>query len=76
MTSITDTAVGRWTINIATNFSSVNWALTGAAEDAGGDAMLYYEGAKAAGSVAVATKNTLGSLVDPLTIDAMGFGDQ
>lgn len=84
MTSITDTALGRVTLTIATDFSSGSWAPMATPETAGtgdGNGRWCCYGTPAAGSVEIQIRHTAASggttdLVDPASVSAMGFGDQ
>lgn len=79
--SVTDTAAGNWTVNITTDFSGVDYAITiGFRDDsADGDSGHIRIGAQAAGSFQVTRNNAAASLSDPAAGDDMhaaAFGDQ
>jgi hypothetical protein len=78
ITSIADTAVGRCTVTIATDFSSANWAgleATGGSAATGDHPTVT---AKAAGSIELRNyrEGAGGALSDPTEYDFVGFGDQ
>ena len=78
ITSIADTALGRCTVPIATDFSSVNWCsqVTGGGSASTGNGASYTS--KAAGTIEL--RNYLegqpGGLNDPDSYDFTGHGDQ
>jgi hypothetical protein len=78
ITSITDTATGRLTITIATDFSSANWAGFMTKDESGGPAGSFEQllTAKAAGSVELNLQTTAVGYDDPTGWNFMGFGDQ
>ncbi len=83
VTSITDTATGRCTVTIATDFSSANWS-----SDVGIDTSANYNGgnyavaacgyaSKAAGSIILeAVLDTPPTAFDPGAFNFQGYGDQ
>lgn len=75
ITSITDTAVGRITVTIATDFSSANWVCVGELETTGG--LCNTHQSKAAGSIELRSSNgNSAALQDATSYDFAGFGDQ
>ncbi len=76
ITSITDTATGRLTITIATDFSSVNWASAGGVDAATGTEHFLLFASKAAGSVIMEAERNGGALSDPDAWNFIGMGDQ
>lgn len=89
ITSITDTAVGRLTITIATDFSTANWCCIPAIEEHNEAAALYIVGidntSLAAGSVLLecwylpvndGNLMTAAALNDPVSWHMAAFGDQ
>ncbi len=76
ITSITDTATGRLTITIATDFSSVNWCGTANGEAVAGTSRFITLGSKAAGSVILEAQNDAGAVSDPEAWNFIGMGDQ
>jgi hypothetical protein len=88
ITSITDTATGRLTVTIATDFSSANWCCVESVENTGtGDPEAnnavghYVDNGKAAGSVILCcfdgdVDTSASDLVDPTSWSMAGFGDQ
>lgn len=87
VTSITDTATGRLTCTIATDFSGAHWCcqVTVESDDTGGGSPVYRvvgvvgEGTQAAGTVVAECRNindgTTGGLGDPTAWHVMGLGD-
>lgn len=77
ITSITDTATGRLTITIGTDFSSANWAPLFSPVDGSRDDLFGVVFSKAAGSVVLACYDTDdGTALDPSTgWSFVGFGD-
>lgn len=79
LTSITDTATGRLTLTIATDFSAATWTAQVSIEiDSSGNQdypTLVSNGTQAAGSVEIRNFNS-GSLKDPAAWHFAGFGDQ
>ena len=80
ITSITDTGAGDWTVTIATDFSSVNYAVivTYRADD-GNLERWFCTGAQAAGTIQILTDDHNGDIADPQSADDMHaamFGDQ
>ena len=78
VTSITDTAVGRLTITIATDFSSVSWVCNPNIEYATGSTVTAFssDGTIAAGTVEVACSKSGVGLSDPTSWHVLGLGDQ
>lgn len=79
VTSITDTATGRLTVTIATDFSSANWGyfVTTESEQAGAARInCVYTGGVAAGSVQGYCEDLAGAASDPASWSIGGFGDQ
>lgn len=86
ITSIADTATGRVTVTIATDFSSANWAplatcrLVDESIDDSLDARIVTIGAQAAGTVELQchdAKDSVGlNYADPASWYLVGFGDQ
>lgn len=79
LTSITDTATGRLTVTIATDFSSSDWAFTVAITSATTANYVQHcsDGTQGAGSIEFSNYNTAGALlVDPNSWNFAGFGDQ
>lgn len=75
ITSIADTATGRVTVTIATDFSSANWACVIATEVTTGISPSYQS--KAAGTIELRSWNSsTQALQDATGIDFVGFGDQ
>jgi hypothetical protein len=79
ITSITDTAAGRLTVTIATDFSSANWALCpgpGITGESVGVTINWDSGAFAAGSFEIRSRRSSdGALTDPGAWSFAGFGD-
>jgi hypothetical protein len=79
VTSVTDTAVGKVTVNIATDFSSADFcAVGGAVLNLGATAALLYAVSPptAAGTILVqATNIANNAFVDPAEWSVVGFGD-
>lgn len=78
VTSITDTGVGKCTVTIATDYSSVNWSGWVVCGAASGYEIPTFA-SKAAGSIllnCVQASPGTGTFADPLSYDAGGFGDQ
>lgn len=78
VTSITDTAAGRVTVTIATDFSSSNYAAVASAMTASGAARAaQIETGQAAGSLIVRTFDTsAGTDTDNINLAVVAFGDQ
>jgi hypothetical protein len=78
VTSITDTATGRLTVTIGTDFSSSEWVcLVGCQTSSGTIRFTFVNGASAAaGSVELGCVSTVPALADPDAWHACGFGDQ
>lgn len=78
ITSITDTATGRLTVTIATDFSTANWAASADISfNTGTTGRLQPNYAsKAAGSFILESYDTADALTDPLAYDFIGYGDQ
>lgn len=89
ITSITDSGVGNWTVNIATDFSSANYSgvVTGGQAGAAPSCIVYNCGSIAAGTFAILAQatgdNGVGAVTtspaDPTNADAVFvqfFGDQ
>lgn len=76
ITSITDTAVGKLTVTIATDFSSANWAGFVVSETATNDDAFDYNINRAAGSVEFRHTESSGTFADPANIGFGGLGDQ
>lgn len=75
VTSITDTALGRVTITIATDFSSANFASIWTADSGGaGGVNSFYSFSIAAGAV-VCQYIAAGASADPANWSWVGFGD-
>ena len=78
ITSIADTAQGRATFTIATDFSSANWACLITPEESstlGENIIAIASGTQAAGSVELNFQSETGSLNDPDSWHMVGFGD-
>ncbi len=73
ITSITDTATGRITVTIGTDFSSANWACHVDSEYTAGQAPIY--NSQAAGTVELRNYDVAGSLFDVTDMSFTGFGD-
>lgn len=79
MTSITDTATGRLTGTIATDFSSANWsALPGIQMGSNGNARMTYiaNATQTAGAFEQVARDGGGSFEDPAAWYCTGLGDQ
>jgi hypothetical protein len=84
VTSVTDNGAGDWTVNIATDFASADYAVVAsggyAAHGGGADEILSYNvTAQAAGSVQIQARDQGAALEDPDTLNAIfavGFGAQ
>jgi hypothetical protein len=80
ITSITDNAVGSWTVNIATDFSSAAYVASGMSGSAGNTPMtVQTTTTQAVGTFEVRIRNASSALADPTTPDAVYvtfFGDQ
>lgn len=82
MTSITDNGVGYYTINIGTDFSSGNYALTGGAEKLSGASSattltgVCFAPAFQAGDFGIQVYDLNGTLVDSARVFCIGYGDQ
>lgn len=78
MTSITDTATGRLTFTIATDFSNATWSYScsSAAPSAGSEVITNIrQGTQTAGVIEVTTQNTGGVDTDAESICIQGWGD-
>lgn len=75
---IVDTATGRLTVTIATDFSSANYAVQMSVEDTPNQDLYpkVSTGTRAAGSVEVSSCNASGVLADPAAWHVTGYGDQ
>ena len=75
ITGVTDTAQGKLTVTIATDFSSANWACLASNENSASagvfDCVVY---SKSAGSVSMYTDNS-SAIVDPVSWSMVGLGD-
>lgn len=77
ITSVTDTAVGRLTVTIATDFSSANWAALATIDGTGVGSLAATSLSQAAGSVEIRSAVvSTGVLTDPAGYSFAGFGDQ
>ena len=82
MTSITDNGTGYYTINIATDFSSGNYVLTGGADKLSGASSdttltgVCFVGAYQTGDFGILTYTLNGTLVDSGRVFCIGYGDQ
>ncbi len=79
MTSVTDTAVGRLTPAIATDFSSANWAATETIQmDSGLNARTHYIAytSQTAGTFEHVSRDGGGGFQDPAAYYCSGLGDQ
>jgi hypothetical protein len=78
ITSITDTATGRLTITIGTDFSSANWCAMVGTESATTvqRASAVSDTTRAAGSVEIYSVNSANNLLDPTSWSFIGMGDQ
>lgn len=79
VTSIADTATGRMTVTIATDFSSANWCCQVAIVQSAtsGDEMIADIDSKAAGTVEVGARIITPAFAEVLVgYDVLGFGDQ
>lgn len=79
ITSITDTATGKLTITIATDFSSVNWvavATTASADNALRAAGESTGTARGAGAITINAYDSATTVADPVSWSFAGFGDQ
>jgi hypothetical protein len=70
-TPLVDNGTGNYTVNWATDFSSVDYAVALSANEEDSLADTY-----AVGSIVIKTYNTSGTLIDVSTICASAFGDQ
>lgn len=75
VTSITDTATGRLTVTIATDFSGANWASLTSVDAPEANARYHSTDAKAAGSVELNCKSSTPANVDPNAWSVAGLGD-
>jgi len=83
ITDITDNGTGDWTINIGTDFSSVNWAYSLNCESIQAAGTLaeniqVVAGGQAAGTLRVTCMNTsaISTEIDATAMSFIGFGDQ
>lgn len=78
VTSITDTATGRLTVTIGTDFSSADWVCGTGAQTSSGTIRYTFvnSGTQAAGSIELACVSSIPALADPEVWHAWGFGDQ
>ncbi len=79
VTSVADTATGRMTVTIATDFSGVDWCCMLSVESTGAAALegaMLENASQAAGTFIMMCRNNGGGLLDPATWHASGFGDQ
>lgn len=79
VTSITDTALGRLTVTIATDFSSANWCCLVSTQNSSSGIEVYANispSSMAAGSVEVFAGDQSASFVDPQSWHIVGYGDQ
>lgn len=74
VTSITDTATGRLTITIATDFADANWACLVTVQNSSSELVANYQ-TPAAGSIEVQSRGGSGTLGDPSSWSVMGLGD-
>lgn len=75
ITSVTDNGTGDITVNIATDFSSANWA-AGAVVAAGAFRHIQFSNTVAAGSAQVLCYNSTFALADPSYFEVVFYGDQ
>lgn len=76
VTSLTDNGTGDWTVTIANDLSSANYAVAGLAlETTGFDVVNMKVRAQAAGTVQINAYNEGGSAADPDAFFVIGFGD-
>ena len=73
ITSIADTASGRVTVTIATDFSGADWICVATAGSTAAFSAMYT--AMAAGSVELKTADAAGTITDATTVSFVGFGD-
>lgn len=79
VTSITDTATGRLTVTIATDFSSANWCCLVSTQNTSSGVEIYSNispSSMADGSVEVFAGDQNGSFADPQSWHIVGYGDQ
>lgn len=76
ITSITDTAAGKLTVTIATDFSTANWASIATTGFTSNDSTTVDVTTKAAGSILLESYNEGGGIGDPTEWNVVGFGDQ
>ncbi len=74
ITSIADTAGGRITVTIGTDFSSANWACIPACGSTAAFSGMYTS--QAAGSVELKSADSAGTITDATSMSFVGFGDQ
>lgn len=79
ITSITDGGVGAYTITIATDMSSGEYAVLATAKganDATNEATITCVGTLAVGTYFIETTNSNGARIDPQVVSSVTFGDQ
>lgn len=78
LTSITDTASGRLTVTIATDFSSANWCTLATTENptTGGRMAQISDTTRTAGTIELSSIADSGALQDPVSWSFAGFGAQ
>ena len=72
--SITDSGTGDWTVVIATDFSTANFAPVGSVDS--NSALIVSAFPVTAGTMRILCRNTSGTLTDTTTIFVVAFGDQ
>ena len=79
-TSITDSGTGQWSVNVATDFSSINWSCHACGGSAAVSVIVYAVTDRVAGSCEVyGIRRDTGAVIDPIDPDSIwvcGFGDQ
>ena len=76
-TSVADNGTGDWTVTIATDFSSANWACSCTIETPfTRSANIASSGGQAAGTLQVRSTDNNGTMSDGVYMHVIGFGDQ
>ena len=76
-TSVADNGTGDWTVTIATDFSSANWACSCTIETGyTRSANIASSGGQAAGTLQVRSTDNNGTLSDGVFMHVIGLGDQ
>lgn len=79
ITSLTDDAVGKYTVTLATDHSSGQYAAVGSAktnDTAGNDTIIAQIGTVLAGSYTINTASEVTTLTDCVVVSGVTFGDQ